>query len=328
MFQIIFSLMGAVVWGALMFGLLYLRQTPRSQVRRRILAMVERAESERARALRARQAAVPSISTNEQQQNLPVRRSFFVRIIKPIIFRMEHFLHSLTPTAIIGLLEMYIFRAGKQGSWALQRAAAMWAISVVLGVAIAFLVLQYRTFLLPQKFLILIVGGLIGAIVPFFILRAKIRNRQKEIKRTLPEFLDLLCVSVQAGLSFDGAVAKITARMKGSLSDEFKHMLDDVKFGMTKQYALNQVAKRCDLEEIYLFTTSVIQAEKLGTSMAQTLQLQADNIRDRHRQHVKTEAMKAPVKMIFPMVLFIFPAMFVVLLMPSIITLLKTMGSQ
>ena len=86
------------------------------------------------------------------------------------------------------------------------------------------------------------------------------------------------------------------------------------------------MAKRCDIEEVYLFVTSVIQAEKLGTSMTQTLTLQADNMRDRHRQFVRTEAMKAPVKMLFPMVLFIFPAIFVVLLMPSVITLIKTLG--
>ena len=146
------------------------------------------------------------------------------------------------------------------------------------------------------------------------------------MRRQLPEFLDLLCVSVQAGLSFDGAVAKITARMKGQLSDEFKHMQDDIKFGMTKQYALTQMAKRCDIEEMYLFTTSVIQAEKLGTSMSQTLTMQADNMRDRHRQYVKTQAMKAPIKILFPMVIFIFPSIFVVLLLPALITIMKNLG--
>ncbi len=320
----IFSIIGAVLWFLFMYGLLYLRQTPKSQVRRRILAMINLAESERAKSARVKEKQ----AVNAQPKKILSYRSFFVRIIQPMIFRAEHFLHSMTPTAIIAMLENYVFRAGKQGSWALQRVAAMWAFSVCLGVMAAFIFLQYKEFLISQQIIILIAGGIVGAIAPFFILRSKIKKRQKAIKRQLPEFLDLLCVSVQAGLSFDGAVSKITARMKNDLSDEFKHMLDDMKFGMTKQYALNQVAKRCDLEEIYLFTTSVIQAEKLGTSMAQTLQLQADNIRDRHRQYVKTEAMKAPVKMIFPMVLFIFPAMFVVLLMPSIITLLKTLGNN
>ena len=95
---------------------------------------------------------------------------------------------------------------------------------------------------------------------------------------------------------------------------------------MTHQYALTNLAKRCDLEEVYLFTTSVIQAEKLGTSMTSTLKQQADNMRDRHRQWVKAQALKAPVKIIFPMVLFIFPSIFVVLLFPAVLTILRTLG--
>ena len=86
------------------------------------------------------------------------------------------------------------------------------------------------------------------------------------------------------------------------------------------------MAKRCDIEEMYLFTTSVIQAEKLGTSMAQTLTMQADNMRDRHRQYVKTQAMKAPIKILFPMVIFIFPSIFVVLLLPALLTIIKNLG--
>ena len=114
--------------------------------------------------------------------------------------------------------------------------------------------------------------------------------------------------------------------MKGPLIDEFTRFQNDVGLGMTHQYSLNQLARRCDLEEVYLFTTSVIQAERLGTSMTRTLKVQADNMRDRHRQWVRGEALKAPVKIIFPMVLFIFPSIFVVLLFPSIIMIVRDLG--
>ena len=303
---------------------LYLRQTPQAKVRRRILMMIEKAESEREKSARLKKALEP-----EPVKKIRFHRTFYERIIKPILKSIEETLHSLTPPAIKNSLENYIFRAGKYGSWSVQRMAAIWALSVAAAVFLAFALVQNFPeweLLFIQKILALAVGGIIGALLPFAILNSKIRKRQKELRHQLPEFLDLLCVSVQAGLSFDGAVAKITGRMRNTLSDEFRHMQDDIRFGMTKQYALTQMAKRCDIEEVYLFTTSVIQAEKLGTSMAQTLTLQADNMRDRHRQFVKSEAMKAPVKMLFPMVLFIFPAIFVVLLMPSVITLIKTLG--
>ena len=137
--------------------------------------------------------------------------------------------------------------------------------------------------------------------------------------------MDLLCVSVQAGLSFDGALMKITERMKGPLVDEFRRMQDDVRMGIVRRTALRSMAARCDVQDVSLFTTSIIQAERLGTSMGKTLKNQADNIRERHRQYVKAEAMKAPVKIIFPLVAFIFPAFFVVALMPAILSLMKNL---
>lgn len=131
---------------------------------------------------------------------------------------------------------------------------------------------------------------------------------------------------MQAGLSFDGAVAKIVHRMKGPLMDEFRRMLRDMSMGMNRQRTMNQLARRCDLEEIYLFTASIIQAEHLGTSMSRTLKQQADNMRDRHRQTVRAMALKAPVKIIFPMIIFIFPLIFVMVVFPSALTLLRSLG--
>lgn len=315
------SAIGALIWGALIYGILYVQQTPRAQVRRRILSMIEQAESEREKAAEQKKKAEP-----KPVKKITLHRTFYERIIQPIILGIVNTLQAMTPPAIIASLERYVFRAGVQGKWSVEKIAAVWVLSVTAGLGLTFVAVQYTNYLLTQEILIVLLGGIVGALFPFFVLKSKIRQRQKMLRRQLPEFMDLLCVSVQAGLSFDGAVAKITARLKNTLSDEFKHMQDDVRFGMTKQYSLTQMAKRCDIEEVYLFTTSIIQAEKLGTSMTQTLTLQADNMRDRHRQFVRAEAMKAPVKMLFPMVLFIFPAIFVVLLMPSVITLVKTLG--
>lgn len=317
------ALFVGIAWAAFVGGLLYLRQKPEMQVQRRMQLLIKRAETERARAARLKRADEKKVDVKKIY-----RPSFYQRVILPIIWNVERKLHKMTPTAIVAMLENRIFRAGKQGVWNVQRLAAAWILSIVAGFFIALAVIQQTDYLISRQILILAVGGIFGAAFPFLVLNHKISKRQKEMKRQLPEFLDLLCVSVQAGLSFDGAVAKITARMKGSLTEEFKHMQDDIRFGMTKQYAMTQMAKRCDMEEIYLFTTSIIQAEKLGTSMAQTLTIQADNMRERHRQYVKTEAMKAPIKIIFPMVLFIFPSIFVVLLMPAVIMLIKTLGNN
>ena len=162
-----------------------------------------------------------------------------------------------------------------------------------------------------------------GLMFPFVMLNMKIKNRQKKMLRQLPEFLDLMCVSVQAGLTFDAATRKIVQRMHGPLIDEFHRTMDDMSMGVPRKLAMKNMANRCDLPELTLFLTSIIQANRLGTSISKTLAIQADNMRDRRRQAIKALAMKAPVKMLFPLVFFIFPALFVVVLLPTVLTLIK-----
>ena len=301
----------------------YVRGTPEAKIRKKIDVMTEQIIAER---LEEEKKHPKTVVVKAAAQDDFDDTSFRGRVIRPIAHGIASRLHQLTPSAIAIMLDDYIFRAGKHGVWSVQTLGAAWVLSIIVGVVIAFSLVKRMDLFFTQQIIVLIVGGLIGAVFPFMILKSKITARKKILKKELPEFLDLLCVSVQAGLSFDGAVAKIVTRMKGTLTDEFRHMQDDIRFGMTKQYALTQLAKRCDLEAIYLFTTSIIQAEKLGTNMSQTLRVQADNMRERHRQFVKAEAMKAPVKIIFPMVLFIFPSVFVVLLFPAIISLMKNLG--
>ena len=312
---------GSLAWVSFMAFLIHMRRTPAARVRKRMKLMIERAEAERARARKILEASKPKVVLKKN-----VKHSFYRRVIRPLFLWFESRLILLTPPAIVEMLERKIFLAGKQGVWSVQSLAAAWSLSIMAGAVLGTFVAQRTDYFIVHQVLIVAVGALFGALLPFALLNSMIRKRQQSLRRQLPEFLDLLCVSVQAGLSFDGAVSKITARMKGQLSDEFRHMQDDIKFGMTKQYALTQMAKRCDIEEMYLFTTSVIQAEKLGTSMAQTLTMQADNMRDRHRQYVKTQAMKAPIKILFPMVIFIFPSIFVVLLLPALLTIIKNLG--
>ena len=321
-----------ILWFALTYIVLYAKQTPEAQVRRRLAMLIKQAQTERAKLFyiqksKDKKNSADNINKPDAKEQAMIDKTFSNRVIRPIIRGIENRLRQLAPKQIRKMLEDRIFRAGKQGVWSVNRLILFWVISIVLVTCITFFAIQNSTLQFLQRIMIIILGGFIGATLPFAMLNANIRQRQKKIRKQLPEFLDILCVSVQAGLSFDGAVAKIATKMKGPLIVEFKRMQSDVSLGMTRQYALTQMAKRCDLEEVYLFTTSIIQAEKLGTSMSKTLKMQADNMRDRHRQFVKSEAMKAPVKIIFPMVLFIFPSIFVVLLFPAVLQLVKTLGN-
>ena len=317
---IIIALLASIFFGLLVFALLNLRQGPEVQLRKRLNDMIDRAVEERAKNPKPKKNLKPTtVDIPQGIRQTESGKRFFDRVIRPIINSLDERFQKFAPAEIKLQLEDKIFRAGKTGVWGLKRLVTVWCLSIVAGTSLSILMIQDMELHPLQRIMTVLIGAFFGAAVPFAVLNSAIRNRQKALRKQLPEFLDILCVSVQAGLSFDGAVNKMTKRMKGPLIDEFKRIQNDIALGMTHQYALTNMARRCDLEEIYLFTTSVIQAEKLGTSMTRTLKQQSDNMRDRHRQYVKGEALKAPVKIIFPMVLFIFPSMFVVLLFPAIV---------
>ena len=247
------------------------------------------------------------------------------RVIKLIYRKIEYKLLQLTPQAIKDTLAQRIIYAGKQYKWSVNALIVFWSFSMAAGFLLAFIfVSKHPAFIVIQRIAFLLAGLIIGGYLPFMLLNMLIQKRQKDLLRQLPEVLDLLCVSVQAGLSFDASAAKIVKQMKGAFVEECERMLRDVRMGITRKAAMQNMADRCDLQEIQLFTTAIIQSERLGTSMSKTLTVQADNMRERRMQRAKAAALKAPVKIIFPLVLFIFPALFVITLLPAILSFAKS----
>ncbi|MBR2214562.1 MAG: type II secretion system F family protein [Selenomonadaceae bacterium] len=249
---------------------------------------------------------------------------FTQRTIVPMLNVLQERAQAFTPREIKGALEARLLRAGKLDSWGVQRLAAGWVGLIICGGLYAFWLAGQLEILFIQRLAASLVGAIIGGAVPFLILQSLVNRRKAAIRSQLPEFLDLLCVSVQAGLSFDGAVTRIIARMKGPLIDECTRMQRDMRMGQIRRRSLQEMARRCDVEEVYLFTSSVIQADRLGTSMARTLAIQSATMRERHRQNIRKKALEAPIKMLFPMMMFIFPTIFVVLLMPPLLNVFNS----
>lgn len=164
--------------------------------------------------------------------------------------------------------------------------------------------------------------GAAGYLAPDWFLTLKIRARREMIRSELPDALDLLAVSVEAGLGFDGAVTKLIEHMDGALVDEFALMLNEVRVGETRSVALRKMAERVDATELTNFVRAVIQADQLGISLARILRVQAADTRLRRQAAAEERAMKAPIKMLIPTVVFIFPSMFIVVLGPAMLHLL------
>ncbi|MDH3679225.1 MAG: type II secretion system F family protein [Acidimicrobiia bacterium] len=168
-------------------------------------------------------------------------------------------------------------------------------------------------------------GTLIGAIGPSSRLNGKVQARQKSIQRALPDVLDLLVISVEAGLGFEQAVDRVITNVPGELADEFARVLGETQAGSSRADALRGMQNRVDIPEIRSFTLAMIQADTFGVSIGRVLRAQADEMRVKRRQRAQEKAQKAPVKMMIPMVLCIFPALFVVVLGPAMINIAKTL---
>lgn len=170
-----------------------------------------------------------------------------------------------------------------------------------------------------------VVGGFfVGMYVPRFYLQQKAKERNKRALKELPDFLDLLTVSIEAGLGFDSALSKVVAKKEGVLSTEFQRCLEEMRLGKTRREALTGVRNRIRLDDVHSLIGSIIQAEQLGIGVVQVLSVQAVEIRSKRKQRAEEAAMKAPIKMLFPLVLFIFPCIFIILLGPAIIQILET----
>src|SRR5947209_11271601 len=165
--------------------------------------------------------------------------------------------------------------------------------------------------------------GLIGALAPGFYLNSRVRSRQVAVSAELPDALDLLSVSVEAGLGFDGAVQKLTEHMDGPLIEEFELALGGIRIGEGRSEALKKMAERSSSQEMASFVRAIIQADQLGISLGRILKVQAGDTRLKRQLLAEEKAMKAPIKMLFPTVAFIFPAMFIVILGPAFLNLSK-----
>jgi tight adherence protein C len=243
------------------------------------------------------------------------------RLLVPILERCSEFAVRMSPAGKRLELQRKIRNAGAN-----VKPQTMLGFKGGLSVAgIAFIVLGA---LAGQIVMVLtgLIVFLVGYMGPDFWLNARIRSRRDEMERELPDTLDLLTVSVEAGLGFDAALSKVCEKMNGPLIEEFETVAREIRVGETRRQALRNMGDRVESDDLRSFARSIIQADELGTSLGRTLKVQADDMRVHRQLAAEEKAMKAPVKMLFPTVLFIFPAMFIVILGPAALNILSALS--
>ncbi len=240
-----------------------------------------------------------------------LRRPMLERTMLPAIRRVGAVVLGMTPEVRRQKMQAALRAAGHDvdlGAWLARKAL----LAVVLG-AVGALLLHGSGYW-P---VVAGVAAFLGWRWPDGNLERAGKQRRKIIGKALPDVLDLLCVSVEAGLGFDGAMQKVAEKFPGPVAAEFGGYLRDVRLGQGRDQALRAMAQRCGVPELQTTVAVVIQAERLGASLARVLRVQSDELRVRRRQAAQERALQIPVKLIFPLVLFIFPAIFVVLLGPA-----------
>jgi tight adherence protein C len=204
-----------------------------------------------------------------------------------------------------------------------------WASRFLAAIVIGGLILFLMTIGLPdwswgRKLIVVAFFVLFGFYLPELLLTSKIQRRQKEIRKAMPDALDLLTICVEAGLGFDGAMAKVFEKWDNELALAFGRVIREIQLGKLRREALRDMADRMGIPEMTSFVAAVIQSEQLGVSMSKVLRIQADQMRIKRRQRAEEEAHKAPIKMLIPMAILIFPSICIVLMTPALLMLMRS----
>lgn len=264
-------------------------------------------------------------------EELELQAPFMERTLRPLASRMSGSVSRITSSSFSERTEKRLALAGNPGDMRVADWLGIKAIGAVVG-GILFFFLFVVVGVLGLPFPIGVVMGLVGAMfgytIPEFWLGGRVKKRQHAILLMIPDALDLLTISVRAGLGFDSALGKVVEKLPGPLSDEFRRALAEVRVGKQRREALRDIVARTEVAPLTNFIGAIIQAEQLGVSISKVLQVQSEQLRIERRQRAEEQAAKAPIKMLFPLVGCIFPSLFIVILGPAIILIMINFNTQ
>ena len=276
--------------------------------------------------LQSRLADFASRGEQASLEQIELSQPFSQRIIIPIARRMGEIVMRFTPQNAIQSMSRKLELAGNPGNLDPSVFFALRFVGLPIGLIFIFLdnIASPNTMMDGKGLMFGIPASILGFYLPDLLLKSRIDRRQKEIRKAMPDALDLLTICVEAGLGFEAAMSKVYEKWDNELGRAFGRVIREVQLGKLRREALRDMADRLGINEMTSFVAAVIQSEQLGVSMAQVLRIQADQMRVRRRQLAEEEAHKAPLKMLLPMALFIFPALCIVLMTPAVLIIVAS----
>lgn len=264
-------------------------------------------------------------------EELELARPFSERVVKPALQAVLRTAGRVLPGGGANAIATRLARAGTPRGLTVEAFLGL-RLTAAVAFAIGAVLMQFLSLPLVPSLSVLatpiwtLVLATAGFILPELWLKDLARRRQKTVRRVLPDMLDMLSISVAAGLAFDSALARVSGKASNPLADEFAQYLTEIRLGIGRRDALRQIGVRAGVDDLDSFISAVIQAEQLGVSIANLLRVQSEQLRTRRRQRAEKVAQQAPLKMLFPMILFIFPSVFVVILGPALHQLTNLSG--
>ncbi len=273
------------------------------------------------------QARLTQLGTMQARtlEELELQQPLYERTIRPLANRLSGTVARITSTSFTQSTEKRLALAGNPGDLRVADWLGIKAVAAIVGAAVfllLFVVINIMGLPVPIGLVMVLVGLFLGYTAPEFWLGGRVRARQHGILLQIPDALDLLTISVRAGLGFDGALGKVVEKLQGPLTDEFRRALAEIRVGKARRDALRDIVPRTEVPALTNFIGAIIQAEQLGVSISKVLQVQSEQLRIERRQRAEEMAAKAPIKMLFPLVGCIFPSLFIVILGPAIILIM------
>jgi tight adherence protein C len=234
----------------------------------------------------------------------------------------------LAPAHTLEQLTRQLTAAGRPGNLAAADFLGLCVMMALVGLVLGVLYGRGNTANSGNALLAPLAGTLVGFMAPRFWLSSRSKNRKNVIQRSLPDALDMLTICVEAGLAFESALQRVSERWRGPLSDEFARVVAEIRLGVPRAEGLRRLAQRCDTPDVSSFVAVMVQADSMGSSVAPVIHSQADQIRTLRRQRAEEKANKAPIKVLMAMLIFIFPALFVVILGPAVPRIMEAFGQM
>jgi tight adherence protein C len=249
-----------------------------------------------------------------------LNKPFAERVLMPVVRKVSDMVSKKTSGDYVTVLRTQLAQAGYPGGLRPQEFIAVQILVAVIfaamGGLVGFVILNKN---LVFNLIVLLGGLMLGVLVPRYYLQSRITHRRHLIQLQLADILDLLTVAVEAGLGFDAGLAKCVEKMAGPLPEEFDGILREIRMGKGRKESLKDAAARIGVHDVDVFFSAIIQAEQLGVSLGRVLRVQSDQLRVKRKQRAEEEAMKAPIKMMLPLVGCVFPTIMIVLLGPAVI---------